>query len=82
MAADIHNIVTLFVFFLGVALAMWRWPQADRWHVVLCLIAAALWCGLPLFEPRTRSAGFGFIVIYFLIVALSKPFRRRVDLRH
>jgi hypothetical protein len=81
MAADNHQIVTLFVFFFGVALSMWRWPQADRWHVVLCVIAAALWCGLLLFEPRTRTLGFGFIVINVLILGLSRPFQRRADLQ-
>ena len=80
MAGDTHQIVTLFVFFFGVALSMWRWPQADRWHVVLCVIAAALWCGLLLFEPRTRTPGFGF-TIFFLSIGLSRPFQRRIDLR-
>jgi len=80
MAADTHQIVTLVVFFFGVALSMWRWPQADRWHVVLCVIAAALWCGLLLFEPRTRTAGFGFTVFFF-IIGLSRSFQRRFGLR-
>ena len=81
MAADTHQIVSLFVFFFGVALSVWRWPQADRWHVVLCVIAAALWCGLLLFEPRTRTLGFGFIVLNFLMIGLSRPFQRRSDLQ-
>ena len=77
MTADTSQIVTLFAFFFGVALCVWRWPQADRWHVVLCIIAATLWCGLLLFEPRTRTPGFGFIVTYVLMVGLSRPFRAR-----
>ena len=81
MAADFHQIATLFVFFFGVALCMWRWPQGDRWHVVLCVIAAELWCGLLVFEPRTRTPGFGFIVINFLIIGVSRPFQRHFDLR-
>jgi hypothetical protein len=80
MAADTHQIVTLVVFFFGVALSMWRWPQADRWHVVLCVIAAALWCGLLLFELRTRTAGFGFTVFFF-IIGPSRSFQRRFGLR-
>ena len=71
MAADTNHVATWFVFFFGVALCMWRLPHADRWHVVLCGIAAVLWCGLLLFEPRTRTPGYGFIVINFLIIALS-----------
>jgi hypothetical protein len=82
MATDIRQIVTLFVFFAGVALCVWRWPQADRGHVVLCIIAAALWSSLPTFEPSTRTPGFGFIVLYFLLIALSRPFRRRFDVEH
>jgi drug/metabolite transporter (DMT)-like permease len=81
MAADTHQIVTLFMFFFGVALCVWRWPQGDRWHVVLCVIAAALWCGVLLFEPRTRTIGFGFIVMNFLMIGLSRPFRRPFDLQ-
>jgi hypothetical protein len=76
MASDTHQIATLFVFFFGVTLCMWRLPHADRWHVALCVIAAALWCSLLLFEPRTRTLGFGLIVGSFLVIALSRPFRR------
>jgi hypothetical protein len=75
MAADTSQIVTLFGFFFGVGLCMWRWPQGDRWHVGLCVIAAALWCGLLLFEAGTRTPGF-FIVITFLIIGLSRRPRR------
>jgi len=81
MAADTHQVITLFVFFFGVALSMWRWPQADRWHVMLCVIAVVLWCGLPWFEPSMRTTDYGFIVANFLIIGLSRTFRRRVDLR-
>ena len=42
MTTDTQQVVTLFLFFLGVALCFWRWPQADRWHVVLCIVAAGL----------------------------------------
>ena len=79
MAADTTQLITLFVFFFGVALCMWRLPQADRWHVILCGIAATLWGGLLLFEPRTRTPGYGFIVINFLIIAISA--RARSDLQ-
>ena len=71
MSTDANQVVTLFVFFFGIGLCLWRLPQGDRWHVVLCGIAAALWGSLLLFEPRTRTAGYGFIVINFLIIALS-----------
>ena len=81
MAPDTHQIVTLFVFFFGVALCMWRLPHPDRWHVVLCVIAAALWGGILLFEPRTRTSGFGLIVGSFLVIGLSQAFRHRADLR-
>lgn len=80
MAPDIHQVATLLVFFLGVALCMWRLPHGDRWHAALCVIAAALWCSLLLFEPRTRTFGYGLIVSNFLIIALSRPFQRSSDL--
>ena len=79
MAADARQIATLFVFFVGVALCMWRWPQADRWHVVLSVIAATLWGGLLLFEPRTRTPGFGFIVAYILSIGLLRIRVRRAS---
>ena len=77
MATDTRQVITLFVFFLGVGLCLWRVPQADRWHFVLCAIAAALWCGLLLFEPRTRTPGYGFTVVTFLTCALAQPLQRR-----
>ena len=77
MAPDLHQIITLCVFFLGVALCFWRFPQADRWHVSLCFIAAGLWGGLLFFEPRTRTVMFGVCTVMWLATALSQPFRRR-----
>ena len=77
MAVDIHQIVILFIFFFGVALCMWRAPRADRWHVLLCVIAATLWSGLLVFEPRTRTLGCGVVVATFLIIGLSKPIQAR-----
>ena len=77
MATDLQQIVALFVFFAGVVLCMWRWPQGDRRHVVLCVMAAALWCAVLVIEPRTRTVGYGLIVVNFLIVGFSRPLRRR-----
>ena len=76
MPADIHQIITLFVFFLGVALCFWRFPHADRWHVGLCLVAAGLWVGLLFFEPQTRTVIFGVSTVMWLVTALTQPFRR------
>jgi hypothetical protein len=70
------NAITLVVFFLGVALCMWRLPRADRSHVVLCSIAGLLWCKLPLFDPSTRSLGYPFVVATFLGIGLSQRFRK------
>jgi len=77
MAIDTQQVVTLFVFFLGVALCFWRWPQADRGHVVLCIVAAGLWAGCLLLEPRMRTLGFLMIVSNFLIIALVRPLERQ-----
>lgn len=81
MAADTRQIATLFIFFFGTALVMWRALHGDRWHVVPCVIAAVLWGGLLLFEPRTRTPGYGFSVVTLLIFGLSKTFQRRFSLR-
>lgn len=54
---------------------MWRAPQGDRRHVVLCLVAATLWFGLAVFEPRTRPPSFGFTVASFLAIGLFKALR-------
>ena len=77
MITEVQPVVTLFLFFLGVALCFVRWPQADRWHVVSCFIAAGLWASCLLLEPRTRTFGFGLIVVNFLVIALSRPLRQR-----
>jgi hypothetical protein len=68
---------TLTVFFFGLALCMWRAPQADRLHVVLCLCAAALWCGPLLFDPVARNPPFGIAVITSLTIGLAKYLQRR-----
>jgi hypothetical protein len=44
-----------------------RVPQADRKHVILCLMAGVLWAILPIFDPSTRTLGYGFVVVLFLI---------------
>jgi hypothetical protein len=75
--ADTLNIVTLFLFFFGVALCFWRVPQADRWHLVLCLVAAGLWGSLPLLNPSTRTPMFAVVTSSFLIMALAQYFQRR-----
>jgi hypothetical protein len=61
----------LFVFFLRVALCFLRASHADRWHIVLCFVAAALWGSLLLFVPGTRTLMFGLAALSFLIVGLS-----------
>jgi hypothetical protein len=75
------NVITLLLFFVGVALCLWRVPQADRKHVILCLLAGALWAALPLFDPSMRKLGYAFVVAYFLIISLSQPRRRRAESR-
>lgn len=67
----------LVVFFLGVALCFLRAPRADRWHVVLCFVAAALWGTLLLFVPSSRTAMFGVATVSFLMMGLSQVFQRR-----
>ena len=77
MAPDVRHIITLCVFFLGVAFAMWRWPKGDGWHVILSAIAAVLFCSLLVFEPATRTFGYAALCLYFLFVALFRPSQRR-----
>ena len=79
--ADTRDIVTLFVFFFGLALCFWRAPQADRWHVILCFIAAGLWSSLLLLNPSTRNPMYGVAVSVFLISGLTQYFRRRAESR-
>ena len=58
------QLIVLVVFFVGVGLCMWRAPQADKWHLVLCFIAAALWGGLLWFVPSLR-------ILPFVVSALA-----------
>jgi hypothetical protein len=73
------NIVPLVLFFVGVALCFCRMPQADRKHVILCLMAGVLWATLPIFEPSMRTFGYGLVVTSFLITGLTQPHRRRAE---
>ena len=71
------NVAPLVLFFVGVALCMWRVPQADRPHLLLCGGAGILWAILPVFEPSMRTVGYAFIVSSFLVIGLTQPLRRR-----
>jgi hypothetical protein len=75
--ASSPNITPSILFFVGVAVCVWRIPQADRWHVILCIAAGLLWCSLPIFEPSMRSSGYALVVTAFLIIGLTQPLRRR-----
>jgi hypothetical protein len=74
------NVTTLAVFFVGLGLCLWRAPHADRWHVVLCAVAALIWGTLPIFDPSTRTPGFGYTTMTLLVLALSASARRRAHL--
>jgi hypothetical protein len=71
---DTRNILTIFVFFFGLALCFWRAPQADRWHLVLWLIAVTIWSNLLLLGPSTRNPMFGVALGTFLMLALGDTF--------
>ena len=73
-------IVPLILFFVALAVCFWRTPQADRLHVKLCLLAGAIWAGLPLFEPSMRRSGYALVVASFLVTALLQPLRRSTTL--
>jgi hypothetical protein len=79
--ANSPNIITLILFFVGMALCFWRVPQADRKHVILCLVAGVLWPILPIFEPSMRRGGYGVVVTLWLIIGLTQPLRRRAELQ-
>jgi hypothetical protein len=72
------EIATLLVFFAGVALCFWR-SKSERWHVILCLIAAGLWCSLLFFDPSTRRPTFGIATLLFLVLDLSQRLQREMD---
>jgi hypothetical protein len=73
--ADLHPLIALFGFFLGVVLCFWRTSTA-RGHLVLCGVAAFIWVGLLLFEPQTRTPMFGFAAITSLVSGLSQKYER------
>ena len=73
------SVIPLLLFFVGLALCFWRIPQADRWHVILCMIAGVRWFTLPIFEPTMRRSGYPLVVTSFLIFGLSQRLRRRAD---
>ena len=70
------QLTVLFVFFLGVALCFWRAPQADRWHVVLCFIAAAIWGSLLWLVPSLRTWPFIFSALIFFLIGVLQQFIR------
>ena len=69
-------IVPLLLFFVALAICFWRAPQADRLHVMLCLVAGCIWAALPVFEPSMRRSGYALIVAMFLVTGLMQPLRR------
>jgi hypothetical protein len=64
------------LFFVALAICFWRTPQADRLHVMLCLVAGSIWAALPVFEPSMRRSGYALVVTGFLMTALLQPLRR------
>jgi hypothetical protein len=75
--ANSSNVVPLILFFIGTGLCLWRAPQADRWHAILCVLAGVFWGVLPIFDAPMRSSGYALVVASFLIVGLTQPMRRR-----
>ena len=73
--ADLHPLIALFGFFLGVVLCFWRTSTARR-HLVLCGIAAFIWGGLLLVEQQTHTPMFGVAAITFLVSGLSQKYER------
>jgi hypothetical protein len=80
MEADVRQIITLLMFFGGVALCFIRWPRGDRLHVVFCAMAVALWFGCWVLEPKTRGWVFVGTAGYMLFISLYRPHRRRAGL--
>ncbi len=69
------QLIVLFVFFLGVGLCFWRIPQADRWHVILCFIAAAIWGSLLWRVPSLRTLPFVVSALTFFGIGVLQPFQ-------
>jgi hypothetical protein len=64
------SIVPLTLFFIAVAVCFWRAPQAGRTHLLLCVIAGAIWSVLPIFEPSMRTSSYVLVVATFLLCGL------------
>ena len=75
------QLIVLFAYFLGIVLCLWRLPQADRWHLTLCFVAATIWGSLLWLVPNLRTWPFVSSTLIFFVTGLSQPFHRRLRSR-
>lgn len=52
---DGRSLIILALWLSAFGLAMWRWPNRDRFHVPACLIGGGIWLLLPVLEPTLRT---------------------------
>ena len=69
--------VPLILFFVALAICFWRIPQADRLHVMLCLVAGSIWAALPVFEPSMRRSGYALVAFALTFGASDEPSARK-----
>ena len=52
---DGNSLITLVLWFAALGLVMWRWPNGDRFKPRACVLAAAIWVGLALWDRALRT---------------------------
>jgi hypothetical protein len=74
------QMIALILFFSGVGMTMWRVPQADRWHLVLCVAALGLWVTLAVLLPPLRTPGYLVTASGFVAFGLLRYLGRDFNL--
>ena len=66
---DERDLATLVCWLAGVTLMVWRSRGGGR---LPCVVGAAVWCALPLWEPSLRTAWHFGLTAAFLVGGLAR----------
>ena len=66
---DERDLATLVGWLAGLTLMVWRWPGGAR---LPCVIGAAVWLALPLWEPALRTVWHFGLTVAFVVAGLAR----------
>ena len=69
---DERDLLVFVGWLVGLTLMVCRWPAGARCPRAVCVVGAAIWCALPLWEPAMRTAWYFGLAAAFLVAGLAR----------